>query len=141
MNNRLSILLVEDSEDDVFLMERAVRTAALDLDLTVRTDGQAAIDFLAEAKGTAWPDLVLLDLQLPHQTGFDVLTWIRGQTPSRSLVVIMLTSSAQPRDIDQAYGLGANGYLVKPSSPAELRLLLTDLQQFWGKWNRFPAKP
>jgi CheY-like chemotaxis protein len=145
MSPPLSILLVEDSEDDVFLMERAVRTTRLEFALTIKPHGQAAIDHLARPEcgsvgGEPLPDLIFLDLQLPYQTGFDVLRWIRNQPKTRSSVVIVLTSSAQQRDVDQAFALGANSYVVKPSSPAELRLMLTDLQHYWLQWNRFPAR-
>jgi CheY-like chemotaxis protein len=140
----LSILLVEDSEDDVFLMERAALTAKLDVSLTIKTDGRAAIEYLARPEcglpgGEPLPDLVFLDLQLPHQTGFDVLHWIRSEPKTRALVVIVLTSSSQQRDIDRAFALGANSYVVKPSTPVELRRMLTDLQQYWRQWNRFPG--
>lgn len=117
MSNAL-ILLVEDNEDDVFLMERAMKKAGLDFPLRVAADGQAALDYLsssgrfADRAKNPPPSLVFLDLKLPYVHGFEVLRWIRENRPE--LPAVMLTSSNQERDRRLAAELGAVAYLVKP---------------------------
>src|SRR5689334_21081351 len=100
-----SILLVEDSEDDVFFMMRAFEKAAIRTSVFVASDGQQAVDYFSGtgkyADRTAFPlpDLVFLDLKLPIKCGMDVLDWVRKQESFRSTVVVILTSSQEPRDI------------------------------------------
>jgi CheY-like chemotaxis protein len=114
------ILLVEDNDDDVFFMERAMTKAQLNHPLHVARDGQEAIDYLAgEGKFSdrglyPLPSVVFLDLKLPYIHGFDVLTWIRQQEEFRQLPVVILTSSPEERDQQKAESLGAQAYLVKP---------------------------
>jgi CheY-like chemotaxis protein len=115
-----TILLVEDSEDDVFLMERALQKANLLNPLQVATDGQQALDYL-EGKGKFTdrlrhpiPALIFLDLKLPYVHGFEVLAWIRRHATLKELPVVILTSSPEERDRKKAEELGVSGYLVKP---------------------------
>lgn len=120
MNEPL-VLLVKDREEDVFLFRRALQRAEITLRVEVAKDGQEAIDYLAgtgrfaDRKKFPLPALVLLDLKLPLQTGLDVLAWIETQPTLRSLVVIVFSSSIDEGDMDRAYELGANAFLVKPT--------------------------
>jgi len=133
------ILLVEDNEDDAFLFLRAFKTAAPDRLLERVADGRAALDFFAQAKSAgSLPALVLLDLQLPYFTGFDVLERLRADETSRHLPVVVFSSSTQPRDLARAYELGANSYLVKPSDSHELKVLIESLIRYWLDFNRSP---
>jgi CheY-like chemotaxis protein len=120
------VLYAEDEEDDVFFLQRAFCEAGIANPLVVVSDGDAAMEYLS---GTGryenraeypFPCLVLLDLNLPARSGLDVLKWIRGQPAMCGLPVLVLTSSTQEADIQQAYLYGANAYLVKPGKPAEL---------------------
>ena len=121
-----TILLVEDNEDDVFIFQRAYRRAQLSHPLQIVNDGQEAFDYFAGdgrfADRTQFPlpFLVFLDLKLPLKHGFEVLQAIRALPVSNSLGVVVLTSSAEQRDIARALELGAEAYLVKPPSPAML---------------------
>jgi CheY-like chemotaxis protein len=124
--NPHTILLVEDNEDDVFIFRRAYKQAQLPHALQVVTDGQQAIDYL-EGQGVfsqrelhPLPFLVLLDLKLPLKHGLEVLQAIRASSPLQTLCVIVLTSSAEARDILRAHELGAQGFLVKPPAAATL---------------------
>jgi CheY-like chemotaxis protein len=121
-----SILLVEDNDDDVFIFKRAYKQAQLPHALHVATDGQEALDYLegrgnyADREKFPLPFLVLLDLKLPLKHGLEVLQTIRKQTALDGVCVVVLTSSAEARDILRAHELGAHAFLVKPPAAASL---------------------
>jgi CheY-like chemotaxis protein len=124
MNPNLpKVLLIEDNEDDVFLLRRALKAARLDVELTVLDDGEKALEYFERASqpaaNTTLPDLVLLDLKLPYVHGFEVLEFVRKTDNLKSLDVIVLTSSGELRDQEKATALQAHGYHVKPPT-AEL---------------------
>ena len=137
MNARGPILLVEDNADDVFFMRRAAKTAGIENPLHVVTDGSQAVEYLSGAgefsdrDAHPLPCVMLLDLKLPGMSGLDVLAWMHGRPELTTSVVIVLTTSREPRDIHEAYRLGANAYLVKPTSPAQLSDLLSAIKIFW----------
>jgi CheY-like chemotaxis protein len=114
------ILLAEDREDDVLLVQKAFKTAAMDCQLQVVQNGEEAMSYLSgegkfcDRAQFPFPDLVLLDLKMPRISGFEVLRWIRQHPKIRNLRVVVLTSSTQIRDVNEAYRLGANSFLVKP---------------------------
>ncbi len=148
MITQRSILLVEDNEDDAFLMQRALQEAAVANPMLMVEDGQQAIDYLSGAGKYAdrekfpVPAVVFLDLKLPYKTGHDVLTWIRQQKELEGLVVIVLTSSAEPSDIKKSYSLGANSYLVKPPTSQSLLDLAKSFKWYWLTFNQYSgAKP
>lgn len=120
----LNVFLVEDSEDDLFFFKRLFGKAGLTMPVAIATDGQKAIDYLqrtiepATAERPPVPRLVFLDLKLPLKGGFEVLKWIRAQPALANVVVVVLSSSAESRDVTQAFALGAQGYLVKYPEPA-----------------------
>jgi CheY-like chemotaxis protein len=138
-----TILLVEDSTDDVFFMERAMKAAGLRTPLQVAKDGQVALDYLAgtgdysDREKYPMPIVVLLDLKLPHVLGLDVLKWIRTRPDLQTLPVIVLTSSGERSDLDRAYRLGANSFMVKPS-PDDLDALAKCFAEYWFKFNLIP---
>jgi CheY-like chemotaxis protein len=114
------ILLAEDREDDVVLIRKAFREAGLANPFYVVRDGEEAIDYLkGEGKFSnreeyPLPDLLLLDLKMPRLDGFEVLRWIRQEAGMDTLRIIVLTSSESMADVNSAYQLGANSFLVKP---------------------------
>jgi CheY-like chemotaxis protein len=138
-----TILLVEDNEDDVFLMERAIKGAGIINPLFVVEDGQEAIDYLSGAGRYSnrdihpIPSIVFLDLKLPIKGGLDVLRWIRSKTELETLVVIVLTSSNEPSDLKQSYRLGANSYVVKPPTASQLLDLAKAFKWYWLQFNEF----
>jgi CheY-like chemotaxis protein len=140
-----TILLVEDNEDDVFLMKRALRAAGITNPLQIAEDGQAAIDYLAGAGAyadrtlTPLPMIVFLDLKLPYKSGHEVLEWIRRQPNLETLVVIVLTSSNEQIDLDRAYKLGANSFVVKPPTTALLHKLVESFKLWWLTHNQATA--
>jgi CheY-like chemotaxis protein len=139
-----TILLVEDEENDVFFLKYAFKEVGILNPLKVAQDGKIAMDYLsangeyADRERFPLPGLILLDLKLPRVMGLEVLKWIREQPELKTLIVIVLTSSRLEPDIEKAYQLGANAYLVKPSSPPELRALATGLKEFWLSLNQAP---
>jgi CheY-like chemotaxis protein len=143
MTTNRAILLVEDNEDDVFLMKRALQGARVMNALYVVEDGQEAMDYLggagkfADRNSYPLPVVVFLDLKLPYVSGHDVLAWIRRQRELESLVVIVLTSSNEASDLSRCYALGANSYLVKPPTPDQLEDLARAFKWYWLEYNQF----
>ena len=139
-----TILLVEDSEDDVFFMERAIKLAGGRTSLKVAKDGQMAVDYLsgireyADRKEYPVPSLVLLDLKLPRVPGLEVLRWIRARPELQTLPVVILTSSGERADLERGYRLGANSFMVKPSESDDLLGLAKCLSDYWFKYNVLP---
>jgi len=142
-----AILLVEDDENDVQLLRRAFRKAHVANPLVEVKDGQAAIQYLS-GEG-AWADrvrypipfLMLLDLRLPKLSGFEVLAWVREQPRLAELIVVVLTVSDHVPDMNRAHELGANCYLVKPGTVAELVELVKGIQGRWLVSDSVPEQP
>jgi CheY-like chemotaxis protein len=137
MNAGLPILLVEDNSDDVLLFRRALSKARRPHPLYVVHDGQAAIDYLSGAGEYIdrnlypLPDLIMLDLKMPRVGGFEVLKWIRGDGAARLIPIVILSSSALADDVNRAYELGANSYMVKPTTAEALERLIQTISDFW----------
>src|SRR5690348_1573355 len=131
------VLYAEDEKDDVFFLERAFHEARVLNPLVIIPDGLKALEYLsgtglyANRDEYPLPCLLLLDLNMPGKSGFEVLKWIRRQPAHCTLPVVMLTSSTQDADVHRAYMQGANGFLVKPSRPADLIQLVKALKDFW----------
>ncbi len=123
-----ALLYVEDEENDVLFMRRAINRAGVALRFRSVCDGDKAVDCLASE---APPDLVLLDLNLPARSGFEVLDWIRAQPRLRALPVVILSSSGRIEDRERARSLGADDYVIKPSSPLRLVDTIGELWQHW----------
>jgi CheY-like chemotaxis protein len=140
-----SILLVEDDGNDVLLLEHAFRKANLNNPIYYVNDGEQAIDYLRgrdkyeDRQKFPMPCLVLLDLKLPRKGGLEVLTWLRGQDSTLNrLPVVVFTSSRQSKDINRAYDLGANSYLVKPADSEKLCEIVKLLDSYWFLLNEKP---
>jgi CheY-like chemotaxis protein len=136
------VLIAEDDPGDVFLLERAFAQAGVPAKLHFVRDGQEAIDYLtgenqfADREAHPLPHLMLLDLKMPRMSGFDVLGWLRKQPGLKRLLVAVLTSSDQPQDINRAYDLGANSYLLKPHDSERLSDLVKRMEQYWLELNQ-----
>lgn len=132
-----TILLVEDSEDDAFFITRAFKAVGMVSPFSRVEDGQKAIDYLS-AKGSyadrarfPMPSLVLMDVKLPFISGFEVLRWIREQSGFPRLPVVMFTSSNQECDVEKAYALGTNAYLMKPNHGEHYSDVAALIKRFW----------
>lgn len=133
------ILHVEDNPDDVMLIGLAFRKAGVPAKLEVATDGDKAIAALSNGGSETAPACVLLDIKLPTISGLEVLAWIRKQPHLKRLPVIMFTSSLLADDINQAYDLGANSYLLKPSDLDALITLAKTIDHYWLHINTPPV--
>jgi CheY-like chemotaxis protein len=128
-----TILLVEDNNDDVFLMRRALKASRVKNPLQVAVHGRQALDYLAGTAAYAdracypLPFVIFLDLKLPYLDGFELLTWLRQQSHLQSIIVVVLTSSAESRDQERSYALGAKSYLVKPPTAETLNTVFDSL--------------
>ena len=125
MKDHGTILLVEDNEDDVFLIRRALTKAKVSHAVQVARDGLEAIAYLngegkyADRQEYPLPVLVLLDVQMPKMDGFEVLNWMQGQPLLKSLRVVVLTNGLDSRESSAAHQLGAHSFLVKPTDFAD----------------------
>jgi CheY-like chemotaxis protein len=140
-----TILHVEDDPNDVLLVERALRKASSASSILTVNDGDRALSYLggngayADRHKFPLPDLVLLDLKMPRKSGFEVLAWIRNQPDLKRVLVVIFTSSKHDQDINNAYDLGANSYLVKPVGFDALVETMTQIYNYWGTLNQAPA--
>jgi len=139
-----TILLVEDDTNDVMLFRRAYRKCKLANPLQVVGDGDTAEDYLsgrgkyADREAYPLPALVLLDFKLPRKSGLEVLAWLRAQAGLKRLPVVALTSSRERTDVNRAYDLGINSYLVKPVAFDNLMQLVKALGLYWIVLNESP---
>lgn len=139
--NESTILIAEDEEIDVILLKRAFSLAGVRQAMKVVRDGQEALDYLAsiaDATGGALPVLFLLDINMPRCTGLEVLERLSAMPVKRRMPVVVFSSSNHPRDVEQAYRLGAHAYLVKPTSTSERNEMIRTIQAFWLKLNQVP---
>jgi CheY-like chemotaxis protein len=142
MPNRKAILVADDSAEDAFILKRAFERAGLPVPIMFVKDGQELIDYLSGNDGYAdrmnhpMPRLLLLDLKMPKMDGFDVLRWLQQQPALRRLVVTVLSSSDESKDVNLAYDLGANSYVVKPSSMDGYSNVVGKMRDYWLEVNR-----
>jgi|SRR5579884_2460206 CheY-like chemotaxis protein len=141
-----SVLLVEDDPSDFRLIQRAFKRLEVPLEMFRLTNGDDVVAYLsgdnpyANRAAHPMPSIVLLDLKLPRRSGFEVLEWLRRQAPGLSrLPVVVLTSSRHSTDINRAYDLGANSYLVKPENSSQLEELASKFRNYWLGLNESPS--
>lgn len=134
-----TVLLVEDDLNDIFLVKRAFKLAQIDNPLQVATDGEDAIDYLrgegkyADRSAYPLPKLIVMDIKMPRKSGFEVLEWVKGNDRTlRRIPVVIVSSSSNPEDINRAYELGANAYMVKPVDFREVEHLFHSITHYWG---------
>ena len=134
------ILLVEDNPDDAELTRIAFAEAGVDYRLHVVGDGVQALAYLRGCSTSELPSLVLLDLNLPKLNGREVLEAIRADPATRSLPVVVLTTSAEPFDVDTVYELGANSYIQKPVEFERFVEVVRQIGLYWLALNQPPSK-
>jgi CheY-like chemotaxis protein len=138
------ILLVEDRDNDVLMLRRSFQKAGISNPIQVVRDGEEAISYLA---GTGkfsdrvefpLPELILLDLKMPRVDGFEVLQWIRSQRNFSGIRMVVLSSSDSIQDVNLAYKLGANSFLVKPTDFNSFVELSDFISQYWFVLSKSP---
>ena len=141
---RAGILVAEDDTTDAFLLKRTFAKVEVPARLHFVRDGQEAIDYLsgqgsfADRQRHPIPNLFLSDLKMPRLDGFQVLDWLRRQPGLKRMPVVILSSSNEPRDVNRAYDLGVNSYLIKPHSVERLTDLVHRLHLYWLETNSNP---
>jgi CheY-like chemotaxis protein len=141
MSAHRTILVADDDSNDAYLLQRAFSKAGITAQVEFVQDGEQAIEYLKTVNRTSRnpvPELLVLDLKMPRVNGFEVLEWIRRQPGLRRMLIIVLTSSDEPRDINRAYDLGANSYLVKPCDMGQLTGMAEYMNNYWLNLNRHP---
>src|SRR5258706_12716527 len=143
MNARQTILLVDDSENDRDIVRVAFKKASFSNPLQETRNGEEAIAYLkgdgayVDRMKFPMPVVVLLDLNMPMKSGFDLLIWVRTQPALKRLSIIILTASMRMEDVERAFDLGANSFLVKPSNMDALIAMMQCLRD-WLQINHFP---
>lgn len=142
---RQTILHIEDDPNDAMLLQRAIRKANLSVNVETLEDGDRAVAYLsgtdvyADREKYPFPALVLLDLKIPRKSGLELLNWIRKHPDLKRLPVTILTSSRHEKDINEAYELGANSYLVKPVGFDALTDVVRLISSYWLSVNEQPT--
>ena len=130
----LRVYLIDDDQDHILLISRAIRETSGNTAVQAVDDGATALAALRQEKVA--PDLILLDINMPGLSGFDVLAQIKADARLKLTPVVMLTSSELPSDIMRAYELGASGYISKPSYLHDLRAVLGNTLLYWSAMKR-----
>ena len=134
-----TIVIVDDSPDDVALLQRTFRQVGITNPVKVCDGGRVALDYLLDSADEP-PSLILLDLKMPGVDGFHVLSKVKNHPTLRDVVVIVLTTSLDQMDIQLAYELGANSFLTKPFDLAEFREMVNAFYKYWIIQNQPPPK-
>jgi len=145
----LEIVLVEDDPNDAELITRALKKHNLANKIVLLKDGEQALDFLfrqgkyASTPVTLKPKVVLLDLKLPKVNGIEVLRKVKADDRTKKIPIVVLSSSAENKDVREAYALGVNSYVTKPIKFEDFAKAVTDLGMYWMLLNKPvpPCKP
>lgn len=143
MHNPIEILLIEDNQADIRLTQEAFRAARLQNTIHVAQDGVSAMAFIRQTapfQHAPRPDLILLDLNLPKKDGREILKEIKSDPHTRTIPVVVLTTSDDEEDVLRSYELHANAYLVKPIDVLRFITMIQSLESFWLSVVKLPPK-
>lgn len=127
-----TVVAVEDNPGDVRLIEEGVTAADPELELHVHNNGTGAIEWILDEKASGERlDLILLDLNLPGKSGFEVLQAVRDQPRFSSVPIVVVSSSEDPDDVRRVYERSANAYITKPTDPDEYIEMIVAAVRFW----------
>jgi len=146
MKNK-KLLLVEDNPDDELLTRRAFEKYSGISDIDIACDGVEALEYLSLVESSTetpqadqLPDLILLDLKMPRLNGHEFLKFLRENTLTAHIPVVILTTSSEEKDIEKSYALGANSFLRKPVNFIDFGQTIEKLSQYWLELN-IPSSP
>jgi len=142
LSSHYTILLVEDNLDDALITKRAMSKANIMGRLIIVNDGEEALKILrreGEYKNVILPSLILLDLKMPKVNGFEVLKELRRDERLRVLPVIVFTSSERSEDVELAYKLGCNSYIVKPVKFEDFIKVMEEIKRYWLETSEIPT--
>ncbi len=140
----LDILLIEDDENDVQFLKRALRSRDIKNRIRSVADGEEALDYIfhrgqySDVNLYPMPGLVLLDLNIPKLDGVDILRIVKKDSRLKTIPIIVLSTSSQKEDIRNCYKVGVNSYVVKPTDFGEFKRVIGDLANYWLSMNRLP---
>ena len=138
MNGHIHVLIVEDDLNDAFFIQRAFQHAGIKREPHICTTVRDAICYLqgsadyADRTQYPFPNLLITDIKMPEQSGFDLLRWIRDHPQFQIIPTVIMSSSHRAEDVKLAYCLGANAYLCKPGEAVQFREMFTALLRFWN---------
>lgn len=144
MENAVEILLVEDNPQDAEMAIRALKKNNLANHLIHVKDGEEALDFIftrgsfSDRKGKSNPKVILLDLKLPKVGGLEILKEVKSNPNTKTIPVVVLTSSKEENDMVESYKLGVNSYIVKPVDFDKFINCIKDLGMYWLVVNQLP---
>lgn len=137
-DSKFTILLVEDSDDDAFFIERALRQNGIKNAVLRMRDGVEAVQYLQGVEKGAgpqkfpFPEVIILDLKMPRMGGLEFLEWVNQNPQHRVIPTIVLTSSRMDDDVETSYRLGANTFMVKPAHFDELAQMIRKIYDYWA---------
>lgn len=137
---RFCIYAVDDDEDDMFFVQQALKPYS-DCDVTFFKDGETLLVSLLDSVEKDLPTLILLDLDMPRVSGYEVLTIIRANLTLRAIPILILSSTHNEQIVRRAYELGANSFMKKPDSVVELNELFRATYSYWLKTALTPRNP
>lgn len=140
---QIGILLVEDNPGDVRLIQEALEDTEMSARMTLARDGEEALAVLKGEAGreeVARPDLIILDLNLPKMDGREVLAEVKSDPSTRTIPVVVLTSSSAEQDVLRCYDLHANCYIVKPVGFKDFTKTLQSIERFWLDTVTLPSR-
>ncbi|GAA4828538.1 response regulator [Algivirga pacifica] len=136
MERKINIFLVEDHYPDIVMMKKAFERNDLQVSMSMARDGEEAIAYLkrSETEQTViMPDLIILDINLPKRSGYEVLQEVKNSARLSLIPVLILTSSKAEEDIRKSYQMQANTYMMKPESLKEYDAIVQGIKSFWLK--------
>jgi two-component system response regulator len=143
--NRASVLIADDDEDFLAIAERALRRAGVEADVRIARDGGEALRMLGldgdGGRMASNPDVVLLDLNMPVATGWEVLDRMRADHSTHAIPVVVLSSSRDPADIRRSYESGANSYVSKRYDDSSPGAYVASAVRYWTELNEAPHGP
>jgi CheY-like chemotaxis protein len=142
--NKHVILIVEDDEDDYFLITNSMQNSEFDCDVRWVKDGEEAMNYLL--RQNEWqdplkspiPSLILLDINMPKKNGLEVLQEMKKNPALKNLFTVIFTSSKNKDNILSAYSLGANSYIQKPSQIEKFKTGIQMILEYWFRWVEYP---